>query len=560
MGPRRIRVVLENGGTQIFNPLKNYNPELFKGDLFAGIAVAALSVPIAVAYAEIAGMPPESGLYTAIFALVAYFILGSSKQVIIGTDFATVTLFAATVVASFGSDRGSSVQFMMWITVTAGILMFAAGLLNLGFIANFLSKPVLIGYLNGVSIMLIDSQLDKLTGLSMEQTRLLPRIYEVFQKGGLIHWPTFLLGVGSILFLSLFKKISVRVPSPLVLIVVTMIAAKLFDFGALGIAFMPEIQHPYPQFIFPDLKLFADHFSEIFLASAAVMFVAYTSEIPVVRAFSKDNVGFDPNKEFYALGLAHLLIGFFGGYPVSGDDSRTAVNIAVGGKTKLVNLIAAVLIFLLVLLMPGVLTALPLVTIAAIIAAAGISMFERGAGLHLFRTNRSEFLVFAVCVVGVLSLGVYQGILFAIVLALLQIIKKSSKPHQTELVYDPKTSLLTEYAPDCPTRPDDEILIYRFDSALFFFNAEYFVENIYQRAASKIDLRLIVIDARPINMIDLSALSILIEMIGRFNERGVTVAFAGANGSFRSSVAHELETLGLNTDVFHPCILSTLTL
>src|SRR5262249_40143788 len=149
--------------------------------------------------------------------------------------------------------------------------------------------------------------------------------------------------------------------------------------------------------------LFIDHFGQILFASAAVMFVSYTSAIPVVRGFSKDIKGFDPNREFYALGLAHVLIGFFGGYPVSGDDSRTAVNIAVGGKTKFVNIIAAFLILLTVFLLPGVLTALPLVTISAIIASAGITMFERGAGIWLWRVDRKAFWVFLVCVVGVLT-------------------------------------------------------------------------------------------------------------------------------------------------------------
>lgn len=540
------------------NPLKNYSIGLFKSDLFGGISVAALSIPIGVAYAEIAGMPPESGIYTAILALVAYFILGSSSQVIIGTDFATVTLFAATVVAAFGSNHGSAPQFMMLITVMTGTLMFAAGLLKLGFIANFLSKPILLGYLNGVSIMLIDSQLDNLTGLKMEQTGLFRRIFEIFEKAGLIHLPTLLLGIASILFLFLCKhllrKIPTKIPFQLLLIAITAIAAKIFDFGSLGIAFMPEIQNRYPSLMLPDLNLLVNHFPDIFLASAAVMFVAYSSEIPVVQTFSKK--GFDPNKEFYALGLAHLLIGFFGGYPVSGDDSRTAVNVAVGGKTKFVGLIAAFLILLVVLLMPGILTALPLVTIAAIIASAGIGMFERGAGLRLFRSDKNAGLVFAVCVVGVLTLGVYQGILFAIVLSILQLIKRSSRPHESEMVYDKETTLATEYPTDSGPPPDDEILIYRFDSALFFYNASYFAERISRRAESRKDLRLIAIDARPINMIDLTALSVLRDLIRKFNEEDVTVVFAGANESFKSSVTRELESNNLNTDIFYADIHS----
>lgn len=537
------------------NPLKAYNSALFKSDLFGGISVAALSIPIAVAYAEIAGMPPESGLYTAIFALVAYFIFGSSKHAIIGTDFPTVTLFAAVVVAAFGRDHGSATQFMMQITVMAAVWMFIAGYLRLGFISNFLSKPILLGYLNGVSIMLIVSQLDKLTGISLENDAFLRRILEVFEKLQLINWPTFLIGVASILFLLYFGRISAKVPAAIVLFVVTIIAAQVFDLGAMGVAFMPAIQNPYPNFIRPDLGLFFDHFSEIFFASVAVMFVSYTSAIPVIRGVAEDIKAFDANKEFYALGFGHVLIGFFGGYPVSADDSRTAVNIAVGGRTKFVNLIAAFLILLTVFLAPGILTAMPLVTIAAIIAAAGIGMFERGAGLHLFRTEKSEFWVFAVCIVGVLALGVYQGILFAVILAILQLIKRSSKPKEVELVYDKETASVTECSVDS-VPPDHGVLIYRFGSALLFYNAEYFAERISRLAESKKDLKRIVIDAAPINMIDLTAVSVVKDLIKAFNEKGIAFAFAGANESVRSAVIRELESNGLNADIFYPDIPS----
>ena len=535
--------------------MKSISLEQIKGDLFGGISVAALSIPIAIAYAEIAGMPPESGIYTAVLALVAYFILGSSRQVIIGTDFATVVLFSATVTAAFGPNHSSASQFMMMVTVMTGVWMFVAGLLKLGLIANFLSKPVMLGYLNGVSILLIVSQLDKLTGLTLEQDGLLRRIAEVFEKAGLINLPTLLIGIASILFLLFFKRVLANLPAAILLFVITIVAAKLFDLGSWGIAFMPKIQDPYPRFVVPDLKLFIDHFPQIFLASAAVMFVSYTSAIPVIRGFSKELKGFDPNREFYALGLAHVLIGFFGGYPVSGDDSRTAVNVAVGGRTKFVNVIAAFLILLTVFLIPGILTSLPLVTIAAIIASAGITMFERGAGIMLFRADRKEFLVFAVCVLGVLALGVYQGILFAIVLAFFQLIKRSSKPDEFELFFDKETNLLMEHTEYAGPR-DEEVLIYRFGSALLFYNVEYFVERITQRIESKPNLKLLILDATPVNMIDLTALLILRELIKKLNAEGVEVVFAGANKSLKSSVLSEISGHDMNNDIFYPNIIS----
>jgi MFS superfamily sulfate permease-like transporter len=321
---------------------------------------------------------------------------------------------------------------------------------------------------------------------------------------------------------------------------------------------MRKIENPYPSFTVPDLNLFVNQFPDILIAAAAIMFVSFSGEIPVVQAFSKDKRGFDPNKEFYALGAADVLIGFFKGYPVSGADSRTAANVAVGGKTKLVNLVAAFLMIMVVVLIPGVFATIPLVTFGAIIVFAGIGMFSRGAGLGLFRSDKREFLVFAVCALGVLTLGVYQGILFALVLSFLQLIKRSSKPEEYELVYDKETMSGAEYVADSGLVPDPKVLIYRFNSALLFYNVNYFAGALLSRADAKPDLELIVIDARPINIIDLTAVLEVGTLIRDLNASGVRVVFAGANASFRSSVIEELQKHGADTDIFYPSIHSAL--
>jgi high affinity sulfate transporter 1 len=533
------------------NLLKNYSPGFLGNDIMGGISVAALSIPVGVAYSEIAGLPAESGLYTAIIALLAYFILGSSKQVIIGPDSATVTLFATTVVAISAGNNSLIPQFIMMVTALTGILMFLAGFLKLGFISNFLSKPILIGYLNGISLVLIVSQLGKLTGIQSTQTGLFKKIIEVFQNLDLLHWPTFILGITSILFLYLVKKISIRIPSQLLLLIFTAIIAGLLNFKSLGIRFLQEIKNPYPSIILPDFRLLRSHFPDILVASAAVLFVSFSGEIPVVQAFSRDRKGFNPNKEFFALGLADLLIGFFKGFPISGADSRTAVNVAVGGKTKVVNLVAAAIMLLVILLVPGVFAKIPLVTFASIIIFAAIGMFKTGAGLGILHSDRKEFFVFAACILGVLLMGVYQGILIALILSFIQLISKTSKPAEFEMVFDKDTGSTFEYIPGSHPRTSDEILIYRFDSALLFFNSNYFSEMLTKRADSKPGLKLIVIDAKPINMIDLTSLEILIKLIKEFNERDIPLVFSGANEKFKSSVVKKLEKEKMKYDIFY---------
>jgi high affinity sulfate transporter 1 len=532
--------------------VKNYNLAFLRSDIMGGISVAALSIPVGIAYSEIAGLPAESGLYTAIIALLAYFILGSSKQVIIGPDSATVTLFATTVIAISAGNNSLTPQFIMMVTALTGLLMFLAGFLKLGFISNFLSKPILIGYLNGVSIVLIVSQLGKLTGIQLEQTGLFRKILEVFQNLSLLHWPTFMLGIVSILFLYLVKKISVKIPSQLLLLILTAIIAGLLNFKSLGIHFLQEIKNPYPSIILPDFKLFFAHFTDIFVASAAVLFVSFSGEIPVVQAFSKDRKGFNPNKEFFALGLADLLIGFFKGFPISGADSRTAVNVAVGGKTKVVNLVAAAIMLLVILLVPGVFARIPMVTFGSIIVFAALGMFKRGAGLDILHSNRSEFWVFLACILGVLLFGVYQGILFALVLSFIQLISKASKPVEIEMIFDKEKESTCEYIQGSHLPSNPEILIYRFDSALLFFNSGYFSDMLSKRADTKPELKLIVIEAKPINLIDLTSLEVLSKLIKEFNDRKIAVVFSGANELFKSSVVKRLEKDNIASDIFYP--------
>jgi MFS superfamily sulfate permease-like transporter len=302
--------------------------------------------------------------------------------------------------------------------------------------------------------------------------------------------------------------------------------------------------------------MFFAHFKEIFIASTAVLFVSFSGEIPVVQAFAKDKKGFNPNREFFAMGLADLLIGFFRGYPISGADSRTAVNVAVGGKTKVVNLVAAVLMLLVILLIPGVFARIPLVSFGAIIVFAAIGMFKGGAGLRIYPVDKREFFVFAVCFLGVLFLGVYQGIVFALILSFIELISLTSKPKEFEMIYDKESDSVSEFSPESTGELKEELLIYRFNAPILFFNSGYFCERLLTRAEIKKKLKVIVIDAKSINMIDLTSLPVLSDLIKELNDRNITVVFSGANELLRSSVSKELKRRNIKSDVFYPGIHS----
>ncbi len=533
---------------------QKYNLDLFKGDLIGGISVAALSLPVGVAYANIAGLPPESGIYTAIFSFLCYFILGSSQKLILGPDSATMTLFASTILSISAGHSELATQLIVLITVTTGILMFIAGFFKLGFIANFLSKPILLGYLNGVSIVLIISQLGKFTGVKLEHGNSLTGIWELITKAGSIHIPTIITGIAGLIILSLLKKISVKIPSQLILLVISIICAKVFNLEALGITFTGRIKNVYPEFILPDLNIFKENIKEIIMASAAIVFVSYTGEIPVGRAFTKDNL--KPNQEFFALGLADFVAGLFRGFPVSGADSRTAVNVTVGGKTKMVNIFAALIMLFVILFLSAEFSMIPTVIFGAIIINAAMGMFKLDEIFSIRKFSKQEFQVTLICIIGVLLIGVYQGILIAFVLTLIQLIGKSSRPQEYELVYDPDKDAVLEIHDDNKQLINNEVSIYRFNASIIFYNSEYFKEKIFAWAKSKPGLKTIIFDATPINFIDLTALKAVAEVIKEFNDDNIKFYFAGAEDKISNLITEELKEDGLDYDIFLPNVKS----
>jgi high affinity sulfate transporter 1 len=536
------------------NFFNKYNFNFFKSDLIGGISVAALSLPIGVAYAELAHLPPESGIYTAIFAFLCYFFLGSAKEVMIGPDSATTTLFATVVLAVAAGNGTLDIQMAVLITITTGILMFAAGFLKLGFISNFLSKPILIGYLNGISLILIIYQLGKFTGVKLEHGNSFIAVWELINKASMIHLPTIIMGIASLIIIRLLKSISVKIPSQLILIVIAVLSVKFFNLDTFGITLTQEIKNAFPVFILPDFNIFINHFSDILIAAASVLFVSYTGEIPVARTFSKDKSSFNPNREFFALGLADIVIGFFKGFPVSGADSRSAVNAAVGGKTKMVNIFAAGIMVAVIIFFSKEFALIPSVVFGSIIVNAAIGMFKLKDLSDVRKFSKKEYRVALICMIGVLLIGVYQGILLALVLTIIQLIQRTSKPVEYELVYESEKETASEINDDNKISIINDVFIYRYNSALLFFNSDNFRERIFERAKNKPELKTIIIDARPINFVDLTALNNLIDIIKEFNSKGIKFVFAGIKEKHKIGLSEKLKDNNMDDDIYYPNI------
>ncbi len=536
--------------------MRKYNFKFLKGDLMAGISVAAISLPIGVAYAEIVHLPPESGIYTTIFALLCYFLLGSSKEAKIGPDSVSATLMAATIFAISSGNSELNLQLAVLITITTGLFMFIAGFLKFGFISNFLSKPILIGYMNGIALILIISQLEKFTGIKTDGSNSLMNVWDLFHKIGMIHLPTLMLGTASVIFIIIVKKISSKIPAQLILLVLSVLLERIFNLSGQGIKLTQEIGNAFPVFTVPDINIFTEHIKDILIAATAVLFISYTGEISSARSFTKDKNSLKPNREFFTLGLADIISGFFKGFPSSGSSSLAVVSISSGGKTKAVNLFASIIIFLVIIFLSKQFALIHSVIFGAIIfdAASGLLKFKDLLDIKKF--SRKEFNVALICMTGVLLIGVYQGIMLAIILSLIQLIIRSSKPLEQEMVYDAENKSVFEINEDNQNLLRNDIMFYRYNSSLLFFNCEYFTERISRRASDKENLKVIIIDAGPINYIDLTGINNLVDVIKDFNNKGIRVLFTGIKDRYLNILTDKLKSCDLNTDIFYSDVSS----
>lgn len=528
------------------------NLNYFKSDLISGISVAALSLPVGIAYAELLGLPAESGIYTAIFALVVYFFIGSTKELIIGPDSATVALLASTVIVLSGKNSELNIQYIAIISVFTGILFFIAGYFKLGFIANFLSKPILVGFLNGIAGILIISQLQKFTGVSVEQSHSIDGLFEFISNLTTIHFPTLITGVIALILIKILKLISGKLPAQFIIIVIAVICTVLFNLGKFGITLNQEISSAIPKIIIPDFSLIKGNFAHILFSSMALLFLSYTNQILTARSFAKDKHAIKPNQEFYATGLADIVCGFFRGYPVSGAESRTAINIKTGSQSKLSGLLAAGIMIFIVFFFSKEFSFIPSAVFAAIIIDAAIGIFNFKEMKEIFSFSKEEFFISILCMAGVLMIGVLNGILLSVIMSILLLVRKSSSPEDYEMVYDDEMKFPVKLNNENKNLIKEGILIFRFNSAILFYNSNYFRDKLLKMADDKENLKFIIVDAGPVNFIDISARNELVDIIKEFNGKNIKVLFVDANEYFKDKLSSQLQEESLNSEIFLP--------
>jgi high affinity sulfate transporter 1 len=517
-----------------------YEAAWLRSDLAAGLSVAAVALPVGVAYADLAGVPAVIGIYAAIFPLFAYALFGASPQLMTGPDAATCMLMAAALGTLAGGDTERYLALVIVMTLSVGLIYVLAGAARLGFIARFLSQPILVGFLNGIALLIIVGQLDKLLGYSLQAEDFLGKLAEHVARLPTAHPPTLILGLVSLAGLLALRRFTPRLPGALVVVIFGIVLAAALGLEQQGVAVLGAVPAGLPDFFqFPLLPV--EDYPLILRDAAGLVLVSFTSGILTAKSFAQRNgYPIDPNRELFGFGAANLASGLAQGFPVTGADSRTAVNDAMGGKTQLVGIIAGGVMLAVLFFLTEPLAYVPISALAAVIIVSAAGLFDFAALRKLFAISRIELAFSVGTTLGVLLLGAIPGVLLAVILSLLQLLALSSRPADAVLGRVPGLRGFHDVSdiPEAKTVPG--LLLYRFEASLVFYNVEYFRNRLLALiSASKTPVEWVVLDAGSINVVDSTAIdavdSTAIDAVDRLSEelaaRGIVLASANIKRS-----------------------------
>jgi high affinity sulfate transporter 1 len=505
----------------LYQTVATYDRRWIVNDLMAGLSAAAVQIPTAVAYAQLAGLPPITGLYACILPLVAYVLFGSSRQLMVGPDSATCAMLAATLapLATAGDQR--YVELSAAVAVVAAIACFICRFLRLGFIADFLSEPILTGFLNGVALNIMLSQLNKIFGLKLHTSRFWPMLWETLRKIPHLHPPTTIVGLSLVVFLLVLKRFAPRLPSILIAVVGAAGAAFLFHFEALDIAVLGRLPSGFAPPLIPNLKL--REWEAIVPGALGILLVSYCNLILSGRTFAKQgHYETNANQEFFALGMADLATALSRGFMVSSSTSQTALAISVGGKTQLANLVAAFVIAAVLMFGTAPLGFIPQAALGAVLVVSALRLLDFGSLRRYYWISKTEFLLSVVTTLSVLSFGILQGILLAVLLALLHLLNQISRPNDAVIGKVPGLDGYNDISkhPDATTIPG--LLIYRYDAPLLFFNADYFKARLLRLLQeSKGQINCVLLDFETSAIIDISGADALDEVRNHLIKGGI---------------------------------------
>jgi high affinity sulfate transporter 1 len=534
---------------------RGYKPGWITKDLIAGLVLTTMLVPVGLAYAEASGLPGVYGLYATIVPLLAYALVGPSRIMVLGPDSSLAAVILAAILPLSNGDPAKAVALAGAMAIFSGIFLVLVGLLRLGFITELLSKPIRYGYMNGIALAILASQLPKVFKISIEQQGPLRDLLQLAGSviGGNAHWITFAIGAGTFVVIRLLKRF-LRVPGILIAVVLAMFAVAFFDLERAGVSVLGSIPRGLPTFAIPWISL--EELKSIAIAGAAVAIVSFADTSVLSRAYAaKTRTYVNPNQEMIGLGAANLAAGFFHGFPISSSSSRTPVAEAAGAKTQLTGIAGAAAVALLLVTAPNLLSTLPTSALAAVVISSAIGLFEFKDLVRIFRVQRWEGWLSVGCTAGVALFGAIPGIVLAITVAVIEFLWDGWRPHSAVLG---RADGIRGYH-DLKRYPNARLVpglvLFRWDAPLFFANAELFLERVTAAVASSpTPVRRIVITAEPVTSIDVTSADMLAELDQTLRSAQIELHFA----EMKDPVENKMKRFGLfsrfGKNNFHPTV------
>jgi high affinity sulfate transporter 1 len=496
-------------------------------DLIAGLSVAAVALPVGVAYAQLAGFDPVVGLYASILPLVAYALFGTSRQLIVGPDAATCALVAATVAPLAGGDASLYLSLSVLLAAFTGLFCIGASFLRLGALADFLSKPILVGFLNGISLYIMAGQLGKLVGFDIESPGILPKIAELVERLAEIHWPTLAVSVGTFAVLLMSERVLPRLPAALVALVVAACVVALLGLDGQGVAVIGSVPAGLPEFQMPHVPVHL--IDNIAIAAAGLALVSFSSMMLTARSFAaKNRYDINVDREFAALGAANIAASLSQSFAISGADSRTAMADASGGRTQATGLVAAAAIALVLLFLTEPLRYVPIAALGAVLIKASISLLDLRTLRELYRLDRRELALSLLATFGVIWVGAIKAILLTVVIALLRFVRATSRPPVDILGEVEGLSGFHSLTRHPTATTDPGLVLFRFNGPLIFFNAPFFKQQALEAInAAGGELKWFVIDALPLTQVDVTGYAEIENLAKVLHDRGAQLIAAG---------------------------------
>jgi high affinity sulfate transporter 1 len=536
--------------------LREYRASWLTNDLVAGLALTTMLVPVGIAYAEASGVPGIYGLYATIVPLLAYAAFGPSRILVLGPDSSLAAVILAVVLPHSGGDPGRAVALAGMMAVVSGLVCILAGLLRLGFITELLSKPIRYGYMNGIALTVLVSQLPKWLGISIESAGPLRDILAIARAvlGGGANGATFAVGAATLLVILLLKRM-LRLPGILIAVAAATMVVGVFDLGATaGVKVLGPLPQGLPTFAVPLIPL-AD-LRAVVIGGCAVALVAFADTSVLSRAYAaKTRTPVDPSQEMIGLGAANLSAGFFQGFPISSSSSRTPVAEAAGARTQLTGVVGAAAVALLVVFAPNLMRHLPTSALAAVVITSALGLFEIGDLRRIYRIQRWEFWLSIGCFVGVAVLGAIPGIGLAIVIAVIEFLWDGWRPHSAVMG---RVDGIRGYH-DVKRYPDARLVpglvLFRWDAPLFFANAELFQERVLDAvAACPTPVRRVVVAAEPVTSVDVTSADMLAELERTLSASRIELRFAEMKDPVKDKLKRFELLDQLGTDIFHPTV------